>query len=53
MEANQIRRIPVLDRDLMLAGIISQADIAIRAETVRKTAEVVEEISRPSGAADS
>jgi CBS domain-containing protein len=48
MEANQIRRIPVVDRFGMLAGIISQADIATRARSPERTAEVVEEISRPS-----
>ena len=50
MEANQIRRIPVLDRSGMLVGIIAQADIATRVRSAKKTAEVVEEISRPSGA---
>jgi CBS domain-containing protein len=50
MESNQIRRIPVVDQDGMLAGIISQADIAIRSQSREKTAEVVLEISRPSGA---
>jgi CBS domain-containing protein len=48
MEANQIRRIPVVDSRGMLAGIISQADIATRARSPQKTAEVVAEISRPS-----
>jgi CBS domain-containing protein len=50
MESNQIRRIPVVDADGMLAGIIAQADIAIRSRNRERTAEVVEEISRPSGA---
>jgi CBS domain-containing protein len=50
MESNQIRRIPVVDADGALAGIISQADIAIRGQDRDRTAEVVEEISRPSGA---
>jgi CBS domain-containing protein len=48
MEANQIRRIPVVDSRGMLAGIISQADIATRARSPQKTAEMVAEISRPS-----
>jgi len=48
MEANQVRRIPVVDRFGMLAGIIAQADIATRARSPQRTAEVVEEISRPS-----
>jgi CBS domain-containing protein len=50
MEANQIRRIPVVDQNGMLAGIISQADIAIRSRSAEKTAAVVAEISRPTGA---
>ena len=47
MEANQIRRIPVLDSNGRLVGIIAQADIATRVGNPKKTAEVVEEISRP------
>jgi|SRR5947209_593219 len=50
MESNQVRRLPVIDNDGMLAGIIAQADIAIRCRTPEKTAEVVTEISRPTGA---
>jgi CBS domain-containing protein len=49
MEANQIRRIPVIDRNGTLVGIIAQADIATRVRSAKKPAEVVEEISRPSG----
>jgi CBS domain-containing protein len=51
MEANQVRRIPVVDRFGMLAGIISQADVATRARSPQRTAEVVQEISRPSAGA--
>ncbi len=47
MEANQVRRIPVLDQNGALVGIISQADIATRTRSPEKTAEVVAEISRP------
>jgi CBS domain-containing protein len=48
MEKQQVRRIPVLDRSGQLMGIIAQADIATRSETPEKTAEIVEEISKPS-----
>jgi CBS domain-containing protein len=48
MEKHQVRRIPVVDRDGKLVGIIAQADIAIRSEEPAKTAKVVEEISRPA-----
>jgi CBS domain-containing protein len=41
----QVRRIPVVDEDNRLLGIISQADVATRIGIPRKTAEVVKEIS--------
>ena len=47
MEEHQVRRIPVVDGDGRLVGIIAQADIAARMEAPEKTAEVVEEISKP------
>jgi predicted transcriptional regulator len=43
----QIRRIPVLDNEGRIFGIVSQADIARRAD-IHDTAEVVKDISRPS-----
>lgn len=48
MARHQVRRIPVVDQQGSLAGIISQADIARRASE-EETGEVVEEISRPAG----
>jgi CBS domain-containing protein len=50
MQSHQIRRIPVVDHHGNLIGIISQADIATRSEKPEKTAETVEEISRPRAA---
>lgn len=47
MENKQVRRIPIVNGDGMLVGIISQADIANRCEEPEKIAEVVEVISRP------
>jgi CBS domain-containing protein len=47
MEEHQVRRIPVVDGDGRLVGIIAQADIAARMEAPAKTAEVVERISQP------
>ena len=47
MESNQIRRIPVVDSQGVLTGIISQADIAIRSHSREKTAEMVAQVSRP------
>lgn len=46
MDQYQIRRMPVLDDQERLCGIVAQADIARRARS-RETAEVVREISRP------
>lgn len=48
MESNQIRRIPVVDNNGELIGIISQADIATRTHDASQKAQVVEEISKPS-----
>jgi CBS domain-containing protein len=48
MESHQIRRVPVVDTSGRIVGIISQGDIAIRLHEPKRTAEVVEEISRPS-----
>jgi len=41
-----LRRIPVVDPEGRLAGIIAQADVATRIEHPEATAKVVEEISR-------
>ena len=45
MAEHQVRRIPVVDADHRIVGIIAQADIATRMEEPEKTAEVVEDIS--------
>ena len=41
----QLRRIPVVDDNMELVGIISQADVATRMNQPEKTGEVVKEIS--------
>ena len=46
MEKHQIRRVPVVDDNDQIVGIIAQADIATRAREPETTAEVVEEISK-------
>jgi CBS domain-containing protein len=46
MAKHQLRRIPVVDDQGRLAGIIAQADVATRIEAPEATAKVVEEISR-------
>jgi len=45
MAQYQLRRIPVVEDDNRLVGIISQADVATRVDEPEKTAEVVREIS--------
>jgi len=50
MEKNQVRRIPVVDDDNRIIGIIAQADIATRTNEPQTTAEVVEEISKSAAA---
>jgi CBS domain-containing protein len=46
MEQHQVRRIPIVDDNDRLVGIIAQADVATRVDGPGKTAEVVEEISK-------
>ncbi len=50
MEENQIRRLPVVDQNGELCGMISQADIA-RHSSRDQTAEVLRFISQPSARA--
>ena len=49
MSKYQLRRIPVVDNDNKILGIIAQADVATRVNQPEKTAAMVKEISR-SGA---
>ena len=46
MAQYQLRRIPVVDDNNRLVGIISQADVATRVDEPEKTGEVVKEISQ-------
>jgi len=46
MADNQVRRIPVVDENGRVLGILAQADVATRAANPEKTGEMVEEISR-------
>ena len=45
MEEHQVRRIPIVDDDGRIVGIIAQADVATRINEPDQTAEVVAEIS--------
>ena len=49
MEANQVRRVAVIDEGGACCGIIAQADIAVNAGE-HQTAEVVQEVSRSASA---
>ncbi|MEP7136219.1 MAG: CBS domain-containing protein [Chloroflexota bacterium] len=48
MSQHQLRRLPVVDGDQRIVGIISQADIATRVEKSEEIAEMVKEISQPT-----
>lgn len=48
MATHQVRRIPIVDTDGSIVGIVSQADIATRLSSPRETGEVVQAISEPA-----
>lgn len=48
MEARQIRRLPILNQDKQLVGIVSLADIAVDVGDRDLTGETLEEISEPA-----
>ena len=47
MEAGQVRRIPVVDAQGKLCGVVAQADIALNGND-KITGEVVQQVSKPS-----
>src|SRR5207244_6054723 len=48
MRDKQIRRLPVLNRDKRLAGIVSLGDLAVEAGNEQLAGEALEGISEPS-----
>jgi CBS domain-containing protein len=46
MSEHQIRRIPIVDKDNKIEGIISQADMATRVKQSKKTAALIKDISQ-------
>jgi CBS domain-containing protein len=48
MERDQIRRIPVLEENYRLVGIIAQADIATRGVSEKDVGQLVERVSEPT-----
>jgi CBS domain-containing protein len=49
MSTNQLRRIPIVDDDHKIVGIIAQADVAINGNHPKRTAAMVKEISQSNG----
>ena len=48
MAGHQIRRLPVLDKNRKLVGIVSVGDIAVHAQDHQLTGKVLEDVSQPS-----
>jgi CBS domain-containing protein len=48
MEMHQIRRLPILDENHDLVGIVSLGDLAVDTSNDKLTGEVLEEVSQPS-----
>jgi CBS domain-containing protein len=47
MKTEQVRRIPIVDDDNRLVGIVAQADVALEGASDRAVGDVVEKISEP------
>ena len=47
MGKEQVRRIPIVDERGSLVGVVSQADIALRADDAKGAGRTVEQISQP------
>ena len=47
MEEKQVRRLPVLNRDKRLVGIVSLGDLAVRTGKEKLAGEVLERVSEP------
>jgi CBS domain-containing protein len=48
MKDKQVRRLPALDRDKRLVGIVSLGDLAVKAGDERLAGETVERVSEPA-----
>jgi CBS domain-containing protein len=48
MSEHQVRRLPVINREKRLVGIIALGDLAVQSSEARPTALALSEISRPS-----
>jgi CBS domain-containing protein len=47
MQAKQVRRLPVLNRDKRLVGIVSLGDLAVRTGNEQLAGKTLEEVSEP------
>ncbi|HEY5582222.1 MAG TPA: CBS domain-containing protein [Rhodoferax sp.] len=47
MSDRQVRRLPVVDRDKRLVGIVALGDFAVESSEIRPAAQALSEISRP------
>ena len=48
MSERQVRRLPVVDRDKLLVGIVALGDFAVQSSEIRPAAQALSEISKPS-----
>ena len=48
MSKRQVRRLPVVDRDKRLVGIVALGDFAVESSEIRSAAQALSEISKPS-----
>ena len=48
MSERQVRRLPIVDRDKRLVGIVALGDFAVESSEIRPAAQALSEISKPS-----
>lgn len=48
MSERQVRRLPVVDRDKRLVGIVALGDFAVESSEIKPAAQALAEISKPS-----
>lgn len=53
MAEHQIRRVPIVDDDGRVVGVVAQADVATRIHDIRSTARLVDAVSQPTMHSDS
>jgi CBS domain-containing protein len=47
MARHQVRRVPIVDNNGSIVGILAQADVVTRTEQPEKTEDMIEDISQP------